>query len=374
MLFQLIHSLQKVKIESAHLLKAMAHEPIPFSFLRNLLAELDASEHEVLRFLCRDVAPASKTAEDALRALQRRRLLTLSSMAELLCALRRFDVLKVRFGMTRECAGRLLGHGFLSQYRLQVASINNMVEGEELRVMCLCAGKLLPPNCTPRCLVELVTALEDAGALSPQDVSVLVTLLHAVCRYDLSVALSAVAHGHMTVGAGTPVQDEPMDVLEVADAEPMEATPACDEIGIVHLAGGASAACTSADEGADLTDSEPEDPVFAAEPVYADVDLSMFARADAAADSAMFVNAVAGTDSSFVNAEAGADSSMFVNADASTSSSLVHANTGTDLATSDFTDSETEDSAGPACAAADLSIFGHAESMSSLLLRTKASY
>ena len=136
----------------------MAHEPIPFSFLRNLLAELDASEHEVLRFLCRDVAPASKTAEDALRALQRRRLLTLSSMAELLCALRRFDVLKVRFGMTRECAGRLLGHGFLSQYRLQVAAINNMVGSEDLRVMCLCAGKLLPPSCTPRCLVDLAVS------------------------------------------------------------------------------------------------------------------------------------------------------------------------------------------------------------------------
>lgn len=382
MLFQLIHSLKKVNIESAHLPKAMAHEPIPFSFLRNLLAELDASEHEVLRFLCRDVAPASKTAEDALRALQRRRLLTLSSMAEFLCALRRFDMLKVRFGMSRECAGRLLGHGFLSQYRLQVASINNMLGGEELRVMRLCAGKLLPPNCTPRCLVELVSALEDAGAVSPQDVSVLVTLLHAVCRYDLSVALSAVAHGHMTVGVGTPVQDEPMDVLEVEDSEPMEATPACDEIGIVELAGAAPAGAApagAAPAGAglatsDFTDSEPEDSVFAAEPVYADVDLSMFARADATADSAMFVNAVAGADSSFVNADAGPDSSMFANADASTDSSLMHANTGTDLATSDCTDSEPEDFAGLACADVDLSMFGHAESVPSLLLRTKASY
>lgn len=372
MLFQLIHSLKKVNIESAHLPKAMAHEPIPFSFLRNLLAELDASEHEVLRFLCRDVAPASKTAEDALRALQRRRLLTLSSMAEFLCALRRFDMLKVRFGMSRECAGRLLGHGFLSQYRLQVASINNMLGGEELRVMRLCAGKLLPPNCTPRCLVELVSALEDAGAVSPQDVSVLVTLLHAVCRYDLSVALSAVAHGHMTVGVGTPVQDEPMDVLEVEDSEPMEATPACDEIGIVELAGAAPAGAGLATS--DFTDSEPEDSVFAAEPVYADVDLSMFARADATADSAMFVNAVAGADSSFVNADAGPDSSMFANADASTDSSLMHANTGTDLATSDCTDSEPEDFAGLACADVDLSMFGHAESVPSLLLRTKASY
>ena len=382
-----------MKIESAHLPKAMAHEPIPFSFLRNLLAELDASEHEVLRFLCRDVAPASKTAEDALRALQRRRLLTLSSMAELLCALRRFDVLKVRFGMTRECAGRLLGHGFLSQYRLQVAAINNMVGSEDLRVMCLCAGKLLPPSCTPRCLVDLVSALEDAGAISPQDVSVLVTLLHAVCRYDLSVALSAVAHGHMTVGVGTPVQDEPMDVLEVDDAEPMEATPACDEIGVVKLAGAASAgapladgafaACTSAGKGedlatSDLTDSEPEDSVFAvADPVYADVDLSMFVRANATADSSMFVNADAGADSSLVNADAGADSSL-VNADAGADSSLVNAvadaNSSLMRTTSACTDSEPEDSAGPSCAGMALSMFGRAKSVSSLLLRTKASY
>ena len=162
-----------------------------------------------------------------------------------------------------------------------------------------------------------------------------------------------------------------MDVLEVDDAEPMEATPACDEIGVVKLAGAASAgapladgafaACTSAGKGedlatSDLTDSEPEDSVFAvADPVYADVDLSMFVRANATADSSMFVNADAGADSSLVNAVADANSSLM-------------------RTTSACTDSEPEDSAGPSCAGMALSMFGRAKSVSSLLLRTKASY
>ena len=189
--FLLASDAPKVKIKHATATGSMSDsKEVPsLPFLRHLLEELDSHEDSLLLFLCHDAAPGCTTVTQALCSLSQQRKLTLAALVEMLYVLQRMDLLKSRFGLSKEGAEQLLGTSFLTRYRKLMVCVGEELDSSELRALRLFACNLNPSLSTALSessrFVELVLALENVGLVSPSSVSVLADMLRTLRRLDL---------------------------------------------------------------------------------------------------------------------------------------------------------------------------------------------